>query len=109
MNRLEIVKSVRRRRSWTLDQKRAFVAETEQPGMSISAVAMKYNINYNQLYSWRKKIEKAAALSEVSALHARIQELERLLGQKTAELENLKSALRIVSFLEKGDGQFILI
>jgi len=96
MKRLEVVKSVRRRRSWSLEQKKAVVAETSQPGVSISSVAMKYGINYNQLYRWKKKIEKTATLSEVNELRARVQELERLLGRKTVEIENLKDSVRII-------------
>ncbi|MFA7465633.1 MAG: transposase, partial [Syntrophales bacterium] len=44
MDSIEIITSVQRRRRWTAEQKKAMVLESEQPGMSLSAVARKYEI-----------------------------------------------------------------
>ena len=106
MDTVEIITSVQRRRRWTGEQKRALVLESEQPGMSISAVARKYEINPNQLFRWRKLMQEGALCavgadeevvpaSEMKELQGRIRELERLLGRKTMEVEILKDALRI--------------
>jgi transposase len=46
----------RRRRSWSLDEKRRIVAETLQPGASVSVVARRYDVNANMLFTWRRTI-----------------------------------------------------
>jgi len=82
------------------------VEETEQPGMSLSSVARKYDIYPNQLFTWRRLMKEGAfsavranegvvPKSEVKVLKARIRELERMLGRKTMEAEILKEALEI--------------
>ena len=82
------------------------VQETEQPGMSVSAVARKYGIHPNQLFRWRKLAEEGALsavgadegvvpASEARELKKQIRELQRLLGKKTMEVEILKEAVRI--------------
>ena len=45
------------RRSWPNEVKRQIIAEAEQPGSSVSAVARTYNIDPGQLYQWRKKLK----------------------------------------------------
>lgn len=123
METIQVITSVERRRRWSAEDKKAFVAEAEQPGMSISAVARKYGIHPNQLFRWRKLIQEGAftavrageevvPLSEVKELRAQVKELQRLLGKKTMEVEILRDAIRIarekklisrVPLLEKGD------
>jgi len=51
MERVQVIRSMERRRRWTAEQKRALVEETEQVGMSISVVARKYEINPSQLFT----------------------------------------------------------
>lgn len=123
METIQVITSVERRRRWSAQDKKALVAETEQPGMSVSAVARKYGIHPNQLFRWRKLAHEGAftavragedvvPLSEVKELRAQVRELERLLGKKTMEVEILRDAIRIarekklisrVPLLEKGD------
>ena len=106
MDPVEVITSVQRRRRWTSEQKRAMVLESEQPGMSLSAVARKYEIHPNQLFRWRKLMQEGALsavradeevvpISEVKELRTRVREQERLLGRKTMEVEILKDAVRI--------------
>jgi transposase len=106
MGPVEVITSVQRRRRWTAEQKRALVEEAEQPGMSISLVARKYEVHPNQLFHWRRLLHEGALvaagsedqvvpLSEVKALKQKIRELERLLGRKTMEVEILKDAIEI--------------
>src|SRR5262249_43366871 len=45
-----------RRRSWTLEQKRAIVAESLGPELTPSEVARKYAISSGLLYSWRQQV-----------------------------------------------------
>jgi transposase len=42
------------RRHWPEDLKRRMVAETQQPGASVSIVARHYDVNANQLFKWRR-------------------------------------------------------
>ena len=125
MNSIEIITSVQRRRRWSPGEKKAIVEETEQPGMSISAVARKYGLHPNQLFTWRRLMHEGALsavtageavvpVSEAKELRFRIRELERLLGRKPMEMEILKDAVRIarekklisrVPLLEKDDNR----
>jgi transposase len=56
----------RRRRRWTVEQKRRIVEETEARGASVSVVARRYDINANLLFKWKRETE-AGALGGVSA------------------------------------------
>jgi len=106
MGTVEVLSGVQRRRRWTAEQKKAMVLETEQPGMSVSVVARKYEVHPNQLFRWRRLFHEGALTavradeelvpsSEVKELQRRIRELERMLGRKTMETEILKDALEI--------------
>ena len=106
MSDIKVITSVQRRRRWTAEEKREMVEEAEQPGMSISAVARKYDVHPNLLFTWRRLMregaleavrrdERVVPISEVKVLRARIRELERTLGKKTLEVEILKEALEI--------------
>jgi transposase len=74
--------------------------------MSVSYIARKYGISPSQLFYWRRCLEEGAlvgvgseekviAESELKKAQERIRRLERLLGQKTEEVEILKEAVRI--------------
>ena len=45
-----------KRRSWTEEQKRAIVADCDQPGTSVSEVARKHGVPTNLLFQWRRQI-----------------------------------------------------
>ena len=103
---VEVLTGSQRRRRWTAEQKKVMVLETEQPGMSVSVVARKYEVQPNQLFRWRRLFHEGALTavradedlvpsSEVRELKRRIRELERMLGRKTMETEILKDALEI--------------
>ena len=44
------------RRRWSIEEKRALVAETFLPGSSVNGVARRHSINANMLFSWRKRL-----------------------------------------------------
>ena len=44
-----------KRRSWTGNEKRLIVEESLEPGVSIAKVARRYNLNANQLCTWRRQ------------------------------------------------------
>jgi transposase len=45
----------RRNRSWPEALKREIVAASLAPGASVSVVARRYDVNANQVFSWRKR------------------------------------------------------
>ena len=103
---IEVVTSVQRRRRWSVDEKVRLVEETEQPGMSVSSVARKYELAPSLLFRWKRLLaegrrsalgadEAVVPASEAKALQARVRELERLLGKKTLETEILREAVRL--------------
>jgi transposase len=103
---VEVLTGNPRRRRFSPEQKKAMVLEAEQPGMSISLVARKYELHPNQIFRWRRLLHEGALTamradeelvpaSDVRELRRQIRELERLLGRKTLENEILKDALRI--------------
>jgi transposase len=95
-----------RRRRWTVEQKRALLAEAEKPGESISAVGRRYGVAPSMMFQWRRAMneagneglksnEKVVPESEVKRLKARIAELERALGRKTVDNEILEAAVEL--------------
>ena len=52
----------RRRRSWSLEEKRRIVDESLEDGSSIAGVARRHDLNANQLFAWRRQfgVEQAA-------------------------------------------------
>jgi len=48
--------SVGRRREWPETLKRQMVAETLEPGASVSIVARRHDVNANQLFKWRREL-----------------------------------------------------
>ena len=49
----------RRHRSWPEALKREIVAASFAPGSSVSVVARQYDVNANQVFSWRKRYRDA--------------------------------------------------
>ena len=47
---------VGRRREWPEALKRRMVAETLEPGASVSIVARRHDVNTNQLFKWRREL-----------------------------------------------------
>jgi len=45
----------RRRRRWSVSQKRAIMAETRVPGASVAAVAQRHEVNANLLFKWLRE------------------------------------------------------
>jgi len=62
--------SVGRRREWPEALKRQMVAETLEPGASVSIVARRHDVNTNQLFKWRRELLPKAvpAVVEASAM-----------------------------------------
>jgi transposase len=45
-----------KRRQWSAALKRQIMAETLEPGSSVSIVARRHNVNTNQLFKWRREL-----------------------------------------------------
>jgi len=45
----------RRHRRWSKEEKRRIVAETFEPGASVSVVARRHDVNANQVFAWRRQ------------------------------------------------------
>ena len=104
MSDVEIITDGGRRRRWSASEKLRIVEETLDEGASISVVARRNGVAPNLLYRWRRLMLEggAVAVSEdddvtsnraVRQMEERVRELERQLGRKTLEVENLKEAL----------------
>lgn len=106
IDKVHVVTSVQRRRQWSVFEKKAIVEETYEAGKSVSYVARKHGIAASQVFMWRRKMEEGALVgikceddviprTEYKQALERIRRLERLLGQKTEEVEILKEAIKI--------------
>ena len=64
-----------KRRQWSEATKRRIVAETLEPGSSVSIVARRHDVNANQVFKWRREIapeQEPAAEESVSLLPVEI-------------------------------------
>jgi transposase len=55
-----------KRRQWTKAFKRQVVAETLEPGGSVSIVARRHDVNANQLFKWRREMAAEQSPAEQS-------------------------------------------
>ena len=105
-SRVEIITGVARRRRFTTEQKLAVVAETMQPGMSISYVARRHGLSPSLVFRWRRLMteggqqavradDDVVPAADLRRAEERVRELDRLLGRKTLEVEVLKEALEL--------------
>ena len=58
----------RRRRRWSEARKRRIVAESYQPGVSVSVVARRHDVNANQVFGWRRQYRELARVVGVFSL-----------------------------------------
>ena len=63
VRRLEVITGVDRRRAWSDEAKARIIAETLRPGASVSAVARRYGLWPQQLFTWRRLARGHAAVS----------------------------------------------
>jgi transposase len=105
-NKTDIILGMRARRRFSPEDKLKIVEESMEPANSTSSVARKYGIHPCQVYGWRKLMkegqleaieaeEKVVPISELKAMQKKINELERILGRKTLEVEILKEAVKV--------------
>jgi transposase len=105
-SRIEVISGAARRRRFTTEQKLAIVAESMQPGMSISYVARQHGLSPSMVFRWRRLMseggreavradDEVVPAAEARRLEERVRDLERLLGKKTLEIEILREAIEL--------------
>ena len=63
--RVEVITGPERRRDWPDAEKIAIVAQALEPGVNVSEIARRHEINPQQLFGWRKRWRsEAEALNE---------------------------------------------
>ncbi len=62
-----MVAKYRKRRVWTDDEKRMVCAQTRLPGVSVSQVARRYDVNANQVFNWLKDPKFAPGSKDADA------------------------------------------
>jgi|SRR5215469_6538565 len=66
---VEEVGSVRRVRRWrSVSEKRQIVQLTKQPGASVAEVARRCGVNANQVFKWRRALERGELVDGCAAL-----------------------------------------
>lgn len=59
----------RKRRSWALEEKRQIIDESLEDGALIAEVARRYDLNANQLFTWRRQFGvEPTALQELAPI-----------------------------------------
>ena len=56
----EVLRGPERRRRWAAAEKIAIVAETYEPGVTVSLVARRHGVAPNQVFSWRRLAAQGA-------------------------------------------------
>src|SRR5437762_12723092 len=93
-SKVEVITGVARRRRFSTDLKLAVVAETMQPGMSISYVARRHGLSPSLVSRWEGLMSEGGRQSvragdvvvraaELLRLGGRVRDLERLPGRET--------------------------
>jgi transposase len=67
VRRFEVFTGAGRRREWPPEEKARIVAESYEPGETVSGVARRYALSPQQLFSWRRAARKSMAEAEPSA------------------------------------------
>jgi len=58
VRRVEVFTGTGRRRRWPPEQKELIVAETYEPGETVSAVARRHGLTPQQLFTWRREAQR---------------------------------------------------
>jgi transposase len=105
--RVEVITGVARRRRWTVGEKARIVAESYAPGASGTAVALRYGLHRNQIFSWRRELREAAGATPKPAEFIPIA-IAREGGTSRIELVCGAVTVRIGSGFDAGDLRRVL-
>lgn len=67
--RVEVFTGSERRREWPDERKIAIVAESLAPGVNISEIARRHDLNPQQLFGWRRRLRAEAEALLASSRH----------------------------------------
>ena len=89
---------------WSVNDKYAIVIESLKTDTSIQTICNKYGISQTTYYKWRDKflegakenLGNRAGTNKSSTEQLRIEELEKLVGKKSLEIEILKKTLKLI-------------
>jgi transposase len=70
--RIELITGEARRRRWTVEEKAQILAESFQPGASVSEVARRHGVNRGLLWTWRHEARKRGAIGAPTFVPVRI-------------------------------------
>ena len=85
---MEILDEASRRRRWSEKEKLRVVAETMEPGMSVSLVARRRGVSASQVFRWRRQFAGEAGIPEQTPVFAPVHLLpEPLASPPTSEPE----------------------
>src|SRR6266576_6931188 len=87
-SKVEVITGVARRRRFSTDLKLAVVAETMQPGMSVSYVARRHGLSPSLVFRWRQLMseggkeavradDEVVPAAELRRVEERVRDLER--------------------------------
>ena len=97
---------INRRKHLTAQQKLAIVQASYEPGVLVAEIARKYNVGVSSLLKWRKRAmegclmgmkddEPVVSASEYKKLKKQNQQLQRLLGKKSLQIDLLQEAIEL--------------
>lgn len=95
--RIEVITRGERRRRWSVEEKQAIVAESLEPGASITAIARRHGIGTGQLYGWRHQFlgDRPGGSMQFARVEL-IREPHRLSAPVTAASDKLSGQIEIV-------------
>ena len=93
----------KQRKSWSVEQKQAIVLAALSNRQSVAELSRQHGVNENQIYRWkdqflesgRQGLSGAKSQTIDQQLQAENEQLKRLLGEKTLELDIVKKLSRL--------------
>jgi transposase-like protein len=93
----------KQRKSWSTEQKLTIVLSSLSDRQSVAELARQHGVNENQIYRWREQFISAGRQGLNGAksqpadqrLEAENEQLKKLLGEKTLELDIVKKLSRL--------------
>lgn len=90
--------------NWSVNDKYTIVLESLKADSTVQAICNKYGISQTTYYKWRDKfldgararLENGSKSSKSNPDQARVEELEKLVGKKSLEIEILKKTLKLI-------------
>ena len=93
----------KQRKSWSVDQKLTIVLSALSERQSIAELSRQHGVNENQIYRWKEQflasgrhgLNGAKSQTPDQRLEAENEQLKKLLGEKTLELDIVKKLSRL--------------